>query len=532
MDVLEKLQQTLRNLNQVALARIRPGDMLQIEHERSRLREWVKGSGQLEDIPLHTIEDTLRSYRQNKYLKGLREIRMACYGCTQQLGGETLIENRECFNKLLEYVKHYSDRRRTFRKLYRALLGSYFSYDPDTPGIALSGRENWEVLRQFLARHLASFPITEFTPDWLIVLSRYPDLVGVNPGQSLDTAILQGDWAVFNEIRDQLELDSGSWLVRRLVMAPVMAVGGMDDATFKDQLNSLLLLLNEYPLFGSEGLKILLDRYAACADKRVHGRLRDFAIALWGNPWLPDNAHKWQCGADARALLAHWLKRQLLSEFFGVISNDDKAAPRRLNFWDLYSEDMKGMYFALGRDAYAVGNMAAYTFRSHAKGLIAKLSEEKHGVHTCIMQFGHHHVVEFNHQNNVAYFYDISQGTPSFYFAKGWVEIGAISVQSITQGVDVGRTSKPIRHQDGHLLTWEGKFAQAMGMSENAIRMFCRKYQCLYEDLRNPDGYQWIRPIRHDQYGREVWSVLQGWGFSYSNEEKGYFHLTYPTLKD
>lgn len=524
--MLEKLQSTLRALNQAALARIRPGDSLQMLNEQARLREWVKRSSRPDDAPLSTIEDALRAYQQNKNLKGLRQIRLVCYGCTQRGVADRLIENRELFEKLLDYVDRYKDRRRTFRKLYRGLLGSYFSYDPDAPGSGMAGRANRETLRRFLAKHLASFVIGEFTPDWLSVLAKYPDLLGEHPGLSIEAQLLQGDWSVFDEICERLELDGGSWLVRQLVMAPLVAAERMDDPTFKDYLDSLLLILNDYPLFAGTGLQILLDRYARCKDRAIHAQLRDFAVGLWGNPWLV--AHQWLCGTDARAMLGHWLKRQLLSEFFGLLSNDDKANPRRLNFWDLYSEDLTGMYFALGRDAYAAGNMDLYKFRSHAKGLVAKLTEEKHGVHTCIMQFKHHHVVEFNRENNVAYFYDTRQGTPSFYFGKGWLDIGAISVNDITQDADVARVSKPLRHQDDKQLAWEGRFAQELGATENAIAAFCRKYQCDYEDLRH--GSQRIRPANHDQYGPQVWSVLQGWGFCYSTDAHAYVRQNDPAL--
>ncbi|MFA6971694.1 MAG: EH signature domain-containing protein [Gallionella sp.] len=524
MDALDKLQRTLRTLNQVALAKIRPGDSLQMLHEQARLREWVKGSYQLEDVPLSTIEGVLRAYRQNKNLKGLREIRLVCYGCTQGSDADRLIENTELFEKLLKYVDHYKDRRRTFRKLYRGLLSSYFSYDPDFPDAGPAGRSNWATLRRFLGEHLVSFVIGEFTPDWLSVLAKYPELLGEEPGLFMEASLLQGDWSVFDEICERLALDGRSWLVRQLVMAPLMAVGRMDDSTFRDHLDSLLLLLNDYPLFAGTGLQVLLDRYARCKDRAIHAQLRDFAVGLWGNPWLPDNAHQWQCGAEARAMLGHWLRRLLLKEFFGLLSNDDKANPRRLNFWDLYSEDLTGMYFALGREAYVTGNMALYKFRSHAKGLVAKLTEEKHGVHTCILQFKHHHVVEFNRENNVAYFYDTRKGVPAFYFAKGWIDIGAISVNDITQNVDVARVSTPLRHQDSRQLSWEGKFAQELGVTANAIAAFCRRYQCVYDEQRN--GRKWIRPANHDQYGQEVWSVLKGWGFSYLAEENAYCRLT------
>jgi len=521
MDALEQLQGTLRNLNQLALARMRPGDTLQMFDELSRLQTWIGAASRLEEPPSGTIEEALLDYRQKKFIKGLRQIRLVCYGCTQNIAGESLIENREYFGKLLEYIDKYTDRRRSFRKIYRGLLSSYFAYDPHAPDSSLAGRGNWEMLRIFLAKHLDNLLTGLFTPEWLSSLIRHPGLLGEHPGLSFDTSLLQGDASVFNEARRHLEINVESWLVREIVMAPFKAVEAMDDSTFKEHLDSLLLLLSDYPLYAGMGLKVLLDRYAQCEDRDVHVSLRDFSTGLWGNPWLPENAHQWQCGANARAMLEHWLKRHLLSEFFCLLSDD--VAARRQNFWDIYSEDMTGIYFALGKEAYAIENMALYKFRKAAKGLLVRLTEAKQDVHICIMQFEHHHVVEFNRQSNAAYFYDTRQGIPSFYFSKGWVEIGAVSTRNITEGVDVTRLSKPLRHQDVKRFTWEGRFAQELGMTENGIKSFCRKYQCLYDDKRNQDGHQWVVPVAADQYGREVWSILTGWGFGFSEKEAGYF---------
>lgn len=526
MDALEKLQGKLLAINTTSLSRLRPGDSLQMQHELSMMKDWVKGASRREEVPLATIEAALLFYQKNSYLKGLRQARLICYGCTQRLNSYCLIEERDAFNQLLSYVDGYKSRRRTFRKLYRGLLSSYFSYDPDSAD--MRGGVSRDALRAFLSDHLATFVIGDFTPDWLAALAKYPDLLGENPGQAVESSLLQGDCSMLEEIRERLGVDGGSWLVRRLVMSPFVAIGRMPDAEFKDHLASLLLLLNDYPLYAGAALPLLLERYVQCKERPMHAQLRDYAVGLWGNPWRAQQ--QWLCSDKARAMLAHWLKRQLLSEFFSLLSNDDKALSRRFNFWDLYSEDLTGMYFALGKDAYARGNMRLYKFRHLAKGLIAKLTEEKHGVHTCIMQFSHHHVVEFNREKNIAYFYDVRQGTPSFYFAKGWVDIGAISVTAIEKGADIARTSKPLRHEDTKLSTWEACFAAELGETENALRAFCSKYQCEYEDRRGTEGSQCIRPADCDRYGIEVWSVLKGWGYDFSPAQKMWYRLTYPKL--
>ncbi|MFZ3018028.1 MAG: EH signature domain-containing protein [Gallionella sp.] len=527
MDVLKRLQRKLTNLNRIVLAKLRPGDAVQMLNERAKLEEWIGGTAQVESSASGTIEQALGTYRENNYLKGLRQIRLVCYGCTQVLdGGYRLIDNREPFEQLLLYAGRYGNRPGSLRKLYRGLLSCYFAYDPYAQEATPSGRSNWEKLREFLGKHLESLQTRGFTPDWIAALNRHPSLLGADPCRPYEQLVFDGDWSAFDELRERLEIGADSWLVRRMVMTPIETAANMNDAEFKDHLDILLLLLHSYRLYADAGLSILLDRYAQCHNRKVCSPLRDFAIARWGNPWLPENSHQWQCGAAARDMLAYWLKRHLLSGFFTLLCNDDKKLSRRLNFWKLYSEDLTGMYFALGRDAFDTDNMEAYKFRRAAKGLITRLSEERHDVHACIMQFEHHHVVEFNRDNNVAYLYDLKHGTPHFYLSKGWAEIGALSVTSVSQGLDVSRQSKPLRHQDTPQLNWEGRFAQELGATDNALKAFCRNYQCRYTDSRERDGHQWIHPENLAKYGPEVWSILSGWGFKLSNEENGYCRLS------
>jgi hypothetical protein len=527
MATLARLQRTLSNLNRVVLARLRPGDSVQMLNERAKLEEWIGGTAKVEDSRSGTIEEALSAYRENNYLKGLRQIRLVCYGCTQVLdGGYRVIDNREPFEQLLLYAERYGNRPASLRKLYRGLLNCYFAYDPYAPNATPSGHSNWEKLREFLNKHLALLGTRGYTPDWITALNRHPNLLGADPCRPYEHLVLQGDWSEFDELRERLEISVDSWLVRQMVMTPIATVTGMEDDEFKEHIESILLLLHSYRLYADAGLGMLLDRYARCHNRKVSAPLRDFAVACWGNPWLSENSHQWQCSKEARQMLAYWLKRHLLSGFFNRLSDDDKKHSRRLNFWKLYSEDLTGMYFALGRDAFDTDDMELYKFRRAAKGLIAKLSEDRHDVHACIMQFEHHHVVEFNRDNNDAYLYDLKQGTPQFYLSKGWAEIGALSVTSVSQGVDVSRQSRPLRHQDTPQLSWEGRFAQELGATPNTIRAFCHNYQCRYTDNRNQDGREWIRPESLAKYGSEVWSILTGWGFCLSNEENGYFRLS------
>lgn len=521
---LDQLQRTLHNVSQVALARMRLGDSLQMAHERSQLIDWLGGTLELEETTGDRIADALHMFEQNRYVSGLRQARLICYGCTQPFGKppQRLIERSELFAILLAYVERHHDRARAFRKCYRGLLNSYFSYDLHGADSLAEGRHNREALRKFLDRHKDRLDTPGYNPAWVDALSAHPNLLGDDPCKPYRLADLEENLAVFDELRENLGISDDSWLIREIVLSQVREAITLDDAPFGASIDSLLLLLIGHPLHAGDALPLLLDRHVRCVEPGIGTSLRDFSVKLWGNPWLAADAHQWRCSHEARELVAHSLMRRLLQGFFSMLS-DDADNLRRLNFWELYCDDMQGMYFALGKDVFMRGNLELYKFRQSAKSLVVRLTEGKSDIHALIMQFNEHHVVEFSKHRNSAYFYDTRHGVPPFYLSKGWVEIGALSASKMTQGVGTTPKSKSLRHQDTKQLAWEGKFAQLMGATENSIEAFCKKYQCLHDDQRPQGKQEWIRPTERTQCGTEGWSVLLGWGFSLSPDEQGYY---------
>lgn len=523
MNALEQLQRTLHNVSQVALARMRPGDSLQMTHERSKLIAWLGGKSELDESSGDRIEDALRAFEQNRYVSGLRQARLLCYGCTQPFGmpPQRLIEHSKLFAILLEYVDRHYYRTRAFRKCYRGLLNGYFSYDPAGTDSLAEGRHNREILRQFLDNRKDCLDAPGYNPAWVAALPAHSNLLDKDPCKPYRLEDLAENLAVFDDLRERLEIGSDSWIIRKIVFSQVREAISQDDPSFAASIDSLLLLLIAHPLQADAALPLLLDRHARCEQPDIGAALRDFSVRQWGNPWLAASAHRWLCSREAREMVAHSLKRHLLERFFSILSSDAKN-PRRLNFWELYCGDMQGMYFALGSDAFIRGNLELHKFRQHAKNLIVRLTEGKSDTHALIMQFGEHHVVEFNNHHNPAYFYDTRHGLPPFYLSKGWVEVGALSASKISQGVGTAPRSKALRHQDHNRLAWEGKFAKLMGATGNSVQAFCRKYHCLHEDRRSLGGREWIRPTERTQCGPEGWAVLRGWGFSPAPDESGY----------
>lgn len=524
MSALDQLQRTLHNVSQVALARMRPGDSLQMAHERSRLMAWLGGTAEPEGADGDRIADALRAFEQNRYVSGLRQARLVCYGCTQPFGTppQRLIENSKLFAILLEYVDRHYYRTRLFRKCYRGLLNCYFSYDPAGTDSLAEGRHNWEALRRFLDKRKDCLDTPDYNPAWVAALSAHHNVLDKDPCKPYLLTDLEQNLAAFEYLREGLDIGNDSWLIRKIVFSQVREAISLDDQPFSASIDGLLLLLIDHPLHADAALALLLNRHARSSQMELGAALRDFSVKLWGNPWLAADAHRWQCSDEARKMVALSLKRHLLSEFFWMLCDDDIEDPRRLNFWELYCADMQGMYFALGGDAFIRGNLDLYKFRQNAKSLVVRLTEGRHDTHALILQFSEHHVVEFNSHHNPAYFYDTRHGLPPFYLSKGWVEVGALSASKISQGVGTSPRSKALRHHDSNQLPWEGKFAELMGATENSIKAFCRKYRCQHEDLRSQGGQEWIRPGDQTQCGTEGWAVLLGWGFRPSRDKQGF----------
>lgn len=524
MTALGQLDKNLRTIGRVALARMQLGDALQMVHERSLLQDWVGAVLEQEGLSGDQMVDALEQFYKSQGFKSLRQARLVCYGLLQPFGPQPyrLIDDVERLNLLLTYLDRNQSRVRLYRKCYRGLLNCYFSYDPEGPEANVIARRNWEMLRDYLYERRESLRMGSYTPDWITALLEHPALLSASPFWKYPFEKLQGDWSPLEEIQQRLEIGEDSWFIRGLVLKQVEAVSALDDAAFTEYLDHVLLLLNGHRLYAGTGLKILLHRFIRCETKEERATLRDFAVNLWGNPWLASNEQDWRCDAEARDMVALWLKRHLLHEFFSLFA-DDAAGLRRLNFWELYCADMQGMYFALGKDAFNPGNMDFFRFRNAAKGLVVKLTEGSHELHAFIMQFDRHHVVEFSRNSNVAYFYDTRHGPPPFYFSEGWIKVGALSVGNALKGGSSKPVSIPLRHQDTGKMGWEGRFAQEMGASPNAVAAFCRKYGCRHEDLREQGGYQWLRPDGRAKFPAEASAVLLGWGFVWSPEELGYF---------
>lgn len=532
MPAIESLQKNLNKLNREALGVVRLGESLPLEKLNDKLRAWIKQGVSVKTPPQDRVRSAVLDFYQAK-VGGFSQLRLCCFGCLQVMDMSPagplryrLLDDRPRFIQLLNHVEKLDAQPRKFQWLYKPLLHAYFSFGLDNESETENARRSWLDLREFLDEHKGAIESPGINPEWIAALSEHTNLLTQNPCVRYGLAALRGDRAVFDEIRSRLEIRDDSWLVRRLVFAQVDAAIAEGDSVFKGYVDYLIQLLNEHRLHAHDGLTKVLNRYAQGKDPELHPGLRDFAVGLWGNPWLPSNRIHWQhCNDDSRELVTRWLKRHLLREFFSILSEDGAANTRRVDFWELYSEDPPGMFFALGSAALDGRNKLFKKFIDDAKGLCEKLYGGQSDLHAFIMQFSRYHVIEFSLHGNSTYFYDTKHGSPPYDLKTGWLDIGSPSKggTGLKAGGKNPPFSTPRRHADTNAGLWEQQFAEVMGSTPASIREFCRKYGCDHVSPTRSGGNEWIMQTPRTRWDKPQWAVLFGWGFSWSDQKKGFY---------
>jgi len=406
MKSMEDLKQALRAINETAFQGLY-FDHRPIQQEIKKLESLVNKPDT--NPPIDRIQVAMGRFFTTSNLERFQDLWLISYGAATPLGLDQirLIEKKNYFLKLLDIIDCYQARPRAFRQLYRGLLSSYFSYDPEASYAKDAGPDHWQHLRCYLHDHINDLQTEGFNPDWIAALQEHRNLLTADPCSRYAEALLDGASDAFEEAGLQLGFSGASWVTRAVVAARIEAAIHRPDPVFKAHLASLLKLLGDrrHAILLNTGLAQLLERYAKTQPLMIHPELRDFAVEHWKNPWLPINQNRWALVSEStRKMIDNWLKLDLMKSFFELLSADGSNDTRRLDFWISYVDQIN-IYFALGRYAMQNQDPSFIAIRKKMAGCLRKLSGTGRENNAFIMTIGNMVFVEFGMQGNAAYIY-------------------------------------------------------------------------------------------------------------------------------
>ena len=530
MKSIEDLKQALRAINETAFQGLY-FDHRPIQQKIKELESLVNKPDT--SPPIDQIQAAMGRFFTTSNLESFQDLWLISYGAATPLGLDQirLIEKKNYFLKLLDIIDRYQDRPRAFRQLYRGLLSSYFSYDPQAPYAKDAGPDHWQHLRCYLHDHINDLQTEGFNPDWIAALQEHRNLLTADPCSRYAEALLDGASDAFEEAGLQLGFSGTSWVTRAVVAARIEAAIHRPDPVFKAHLASLLKLLGDrrYAVLLNTGLAQLLERYAKTLPLMIHPELRDFAVEHWKNPWLPINQNRWALVSEStRKMIDNWLKLDLMKSFFELLSADGSNDTRRLDFWISYVDQIN-IYFALGRYAMQNQDASFIAIRKKMAGCLRKLSGTGRENNAFIMTIGNMVFVEFGMQGNAAYIY------PSHELPFALNDVNDINLKAL-KDTEAGNR---LYHKDNvHGYTrWERRFNaylyQNFGIkvsnekelpepwasgsyyttcNTSTIKTFCQAFKLVTDDASHSGGYFWI--LADDQTSI-INQQLRTWGFSY-----------------
>ncbi|MBA3006465.1 MAG: hypothetical protein FP810_07745 [Desulfocapsa sp.] len=369
------------------------------------------------ELPERSIVKVLDGYRRTGSLPTFLDLKYACFGVGQELSGNwCLFDDDQLFGKLLVQVDDLRSEPRRFRKGYQGLLSSYFSYAL----FARDSQKNWEHLRGYLADRLTAAKHATPVAGWLTLLDEHQNLLGPKPCERYVHDLREGnkDVVVHQTLREGLGVPRESWVWQELILSQVEVACRHDDQGYKGDLDRLLRLLQANSMLSVNlvirCISLLVSRYAQCSSRPEHPALRDSAVGHIGNPWLKRTA--WDAHVKtkdgqpyeaAREMVNGWLKRELIKNFFELLSDDGSADQRRLNYWLRLEPNIEDYWFALGPHANKHQSSNFKEFRNRAKGKLHTLEAPPGSSqnNAFIMRLGPVTVVEFGLKGSASYMY-------------------------------------------------------------------------------------------------------------------------------
>ncbi len=507
--------------------------------------------------PDDRILNAITAYIQLNSYRDEYHARLIAWGVALSRGqSKPLIESELLFARFLASLREQLNRSSLSPRIWRGLLSSYLSYKGPYSEDA-QGQQNWIALRSFLKESFQTIYANKpLRPAWMVALSENQNLLDRNPCARYAKEALEGDYETLRRLKEQILIPEASWFTADMVRAQVEHACSKDDASFKDYIPKLSMLLRDNSLYSDKGLIAILGRYYASSDTSENIELGRLAVDLWGNPKLP-LSFKWnQIPSEVKGMVLKWFISKDLRIFFDLFSKDHDADQdkRRLKFWMRYIDHIGDAYFILGNQAATSMEDDYVEMRKRNKGRIARLEQGGSPKNNAfIMLIDRFAIVEFGKAGNACFCFDIDN--LPFRLDSPWlrgdssqlknekhsgcrfrlihVDRSRTNWEDIFESEleDLGITPTAFKTRDARrihrpaALRKQGEASstsstdKSRGLNMEELSNFTARWGLSIVDLRSRGGNLWVKPDKHFTL---VNSQLKAWGFRWK-EGKGWW---------
>ena len=526
------------------------------------------GAGIVADT--RSIMASIASFRSSGKVEGFRDLKYVCLGIgavDQQ--GWSAVSDAKLRSRVTDLVEGQAEMHRRIR-CFQALLSSYWAFPLNGKQAGDESKAGWRELRVWLrAERERILKSKEPKPPWFAALTKHAALLTDQPCEKFGAALLRGDTAELRDAMDSLAIPSDSWVLEEAVIARMRAGCGLTDEPFKATLPNLINIgTGRGGVDLGESLRLrcvslLVSRYAKCRERPEHMALRDAVVSIVGNPWLRRPSWdawvvdaKGQPDGASREMVNGWLKRELIKNFFELLSVDGTGDSRRVDYWLRFEPSIDEMWFALGTDAQYRGGEAFTDFKSRAKGRLLDLDGTTADNNAFVMRVGRYLLVEFGAKGNAMFVFEWDAlGQPLLDTLTSGKARATIHIRTIRDSNNIER----MIHRDSAAQTWEQKFDaylvprigrrpndpprrvgevrriqsevvrrvqpeevlrfQPKGFTPDTWSFFARSHGLRVEDNRSRQGALWVLGAEQPSHVAEQ---LAAWGFR-RREPRGWF---------
>ena len=285
--------------------------------------------------------------------------------------------------------------------IYFPLLYSYFAFEQKE---IESGPKTWIQLKNILSKSQPLiFKDIKRPKKWMSVLAEYPELLRHEPTKSFVKEFLSDkkEKNVANTL-ESLRLASNSWFWDNLIRTTIQSVKTMQQDEYLRLIPRFLNLADKHPIYKSEVLVALLDRYSKTSiHHQVHEVLKQVALNQWGNPQYESSAGWRNVSTNVKNMVIQWFVRADLEAFFNLFSQT--ADINRFNYWINFIDKISFSQIFLGSSAMRSKQIEHKKFIELNKGRLKELIDSTPTNNAFMLKIDNVYVIDFSDTGNACF---------------------------------------------------------------------------------------------------------------------------------